>query len=118
VKLLRSLLVVVFVSAMAVATTAQWRTGDQQSRLGELTHAKSVEVILADRRTKCLGAIGSEPFCNCLNAGLPLTVDFQQYIAITTRSSGNEDLSPDDKRIADVVVATRDYCVEKVFPRP
>src|SRR5262249_43031193 len=56
------------------------------------TYEKSVQVRLADRRAMCMNAVGSSAaFRNCLNGSLPITVDFQRYIAIATARNEPED---------------------------
>lgn len=90
-------------------------TGDQARRLARATHETTVEVIMADRRIRCMNAVGSGAFCDCLNGALPLATDFLQYIRITTAQS-EVSLSADDRKLAEVVLAVRDQCVAAVFP--
>ena len=89
-------------------------TGDQASRLARATHETTVEVIMANRRSGCMNAIGSGAFCDCLNGALPLATDFLQYIRVTTAKSVAS-LSADDRKLAEVVLAVRDQCVAAVF---
>jgi hypothetical protein len=96
-------------------TAAQ--TGDQAVRLARRAFEKSVEVRMADRRFKCMSAIGSPAFCDCLNAYLPLAVDFQTYIAVTTVGAHDQEAS-DDKKLTDLILSSRDMCVAKVFATP
>jgi hypothetical protein len=93
----------------------QRNTGDRAAMVARRTFEKSVEVRMAYRRSQCMNAVGSSVFCDCLNGSLPLAADFQRYIAVTTGSSANEQLSPDEKKMADLILATRDQCVAKVF---
>jgi hypothetical protein len=118
----RGLLWVIFfvVAAVVVAITLthaapQRHTGDLATSMAGRTFAKSVEARIADRRSKCMSAIGSPAFCDCLNGHLPLAADFQRYITVTTTSSANEQLGADDKRISDLILVSRDECVAKVF---
>lgn len=60
----------------------------------------------------------STPFCNCLNADLPLDVNFQKYITVTITvgtPAQYDRLSADDKRITPRIVSSRDRCVAEVF---
>ena len=114
----RLLWIILFGSTIAATLTSaspQQKTGDQAVRIARRTFEKSVEVKMAARRSQCMSAIGSPAFCDCLNAFLPLAADFQRYISTTTTSDPNEQLSPDDKKMADLIIATRDECVAKVF---
>jgi hypothetical protein len=92
-------------------------TGDQAARLARATHETTVAVIMADRRSRCMDAIGSGVFCDCLNGALPLATDFLRYIRVTTATSVAS-LSPDDRKFADVIFAVRDQCVAAAFPTP
>jgi hypothetical protein len=117
---MRRLHLIILVGTIAGVVTLihaaeQHRTGDQAARVARRTYEKSVEVRLAHRRSQCMEAVGSSAFCNCLNASLPLAADFQRYVAVTTGSSANEQLSPDEKRTAGLILAARDQCVAKVF---
>ena len=119
---MRRLLILVGVTVVVASTLthagAQRRTGDQAVRLARTAFEKSVEVRLADRRSKCLSAVGSPAFCDCLNGSLPLAVEFQRYIAVTTTSgadSGSVQAQPNDQKTADFILASRDQCVAKAF---
>jgi hypothetical protein len=96
-------------------TDAQRKTGDRAVRIARATFEKSVEERLAARRTKCMNAIGSPAFCDCLNGSLPLTVEFQHYIAVTTAGSDSPQLLVTDPKIASAIRATRNQCVSAVF---
>jgi hypothetical protein len=108
------LLILFTVTVLVTSPLAQYRTGDPSARVAQKTLEKSVETRLADRRGKCMSAIGSPAFCDCLNGALPLEADFQRYITVTTSSTSGQ-LSPDDKKIASIILATRDECVARVF---
>jgi hypothetical protein len=62
-----------------------------------------------------MNAIGSADFCNCLGTSLPLEVDFQRYIAVTTSSVTASQLPPQQTEVTARIIATRDACVAKVF---
>ena len=112
---------VVLVSTMSQAVQ---HTGERSTSLSRAVFEKSVELIVADRHSKCMSAIGSPAFCTCLSSRLPIKADFhdfQTYIRVTTTSReeyGYERLAPKDKRTVDHVIATRDYCVAQVFSSP
>ena len=91
---------------------AQRKTGDDTVRLAQATRQAAADGIMMDRRLMCMKAIGSAAFCDCINGALPLAVDFQRYIRITTTTG---ELASTDRQVADVVLATRDRCVATVF---
>jgi hypothetical protein len=96
-------------------------TGDLTQRVARRALEKSVSARLEDRRSKCMSVTGSAPFCNCLNADLPLDVNFQKYITITITvgtPAQYDQVSADDKRIAPRIVSARDRCVAEVFASP
>ena len=110
----------VVASALPHAAMRQ-HTGELAQRVARTALEKSVSARLEDRRHKCMSVIGSTRFCNCLNAGLPMDVNFQKYITVTitvgTRAQYDQ-LSADDKRIAPRIVSARDRCVSEVFVSP
>ena len=112
---MKRLLLVIVVAAIGGSTFTHTaaQTGDQAVRLARSAFEKSVEVRMADRRSRCMSAIGSPAFCDCLNAYLPLAVDFQTYIAVTTASADNRQSS--DDKLTDQILSLRDMCVAKVF---
>ena len=116
---------VVLVSTMSQAAQHTGEhTGERAMSLARATFEKSVEMIVADRHSKCMSAIGSPAFCTCLSSRLPIKADFhdfQTYIRVTTTSReeyGYERLAPEDMRTVDRIIATRGYCVAKVFATP
>ncbi len=115
-----AILVGVPVLASTMSLAAQ-HTGGRATSLAREACEKSVELIVVDRHSKCMSAIGSPAFCTCLSSDLPIKADFQTYIRVTTTSReeyGYERLAPEDKRTVDHVIATRDYCVAQVFATP
>jgi hypothetical protein len=96
-------------------------TGRPAERLARDVFEKSVRARLDDRRSRCMSAIGSADFCDCLNADLPWDVDFRKYIILTTTAATGaeaDQLLTDEKRISPRVISTRDRCVAKVFAPP
>jgi hypothetical protein len=86
-------------ASTATQASAQRKTGDDARRVSRRAFEISVDVRLADRRSKCMNAIGSPAFCDCLNGYLPLSVDFQRYITVTSTArtvSGDVQLLPDE----------------------
>jgi|HubBroStandDraft_6_1064221.scaffolds.fasta_scaffold1104511_1 hypothetical protein len=113
--------VMVLPSTLTHAAQRPTKTGERAAKLARTALQTSVETIMADRRNKCMNAIGSPAFCDCLNGYLPMAADFQKYIVVTTTSRaefGYEQLTRDDKEIADLIILTRDQCVAKVFATP
>jgi hypothetical protein len=109
--------VAVVASALTHAAVGQ-HTGELAQRVARTALEESVSARLEDRRSKCMSVIGSTPFCNCLNAALPLEVNFQKYISVTITvgtPAHYDQLSADDKRIAPRIVLARDRCVAEVF---
>jgi hypothetical protein len=115
------------VGVTVVTSTPTWaqrrnvphgRTGDQAVEVARKGFEASVEARVVDRRAKCMNAFGSSTFCNCLSAALPLEVDFQRYIAVTTTDNDAVRRSDPDQQIADVILATRDRCVAAAFRSP
>ena len=86
---------------------------DQASRAFEKRNL-SIEQISADFRFRCLRAIGSTAFCDCLVEKRPYVLRFEQYVGISsrTRSELNYDtLNDNGREIVDKVFAVRDECV-------
>jgi hypothetical protein len=120
-RILFALLVSAIVASVALPhAIEQYKTGDQAARFARKVFAKSIEVIMAERRRQCMAAIGNLAFCDCINGYLPMPADFQTYIKVTTasREGSFEQMTSDDKTIVDAVLTTRNRCVEKVFGNP
>lgn len=74
--------------------------------------------ITETKRLKCMMAVGSAPFCNCLTDETPFGASFDNYIAITTKSKeelGYASLDSEWKVVVDKTLIARDACVAKVF---
>jgi hypothetical protein len=99
----------------AVPRVMTQQTGARAARIGQNAFEESVRIRLADRQSKCMNAIGSADFCSCLGTSLPLEVDFQRYIAVTTSVATVSQLSAEENGLAARIIATRDACVAKVF---
>ena len=109
--------VILILASTLTDADSQWKTGDDTVGLAQATLRATIEAIMADRQSKCMTVIGSRRFCDCLNGSLPLAADFQTYIRITI-ATGVGQLAPADRRVADLVLATRDRCVAAVFQTP
>ena len=117
------LILVVSLAAVASssAAPAAQRTGAVASKIAEKTFEASVRARVDARRAECMSAIGNLTFCHCIAGDLPLDVDFQRYIAVTTsvvNHAYSDQLSPDDKSIALRILSTRDRCVAAAFGTP
>jgi hypothetical protein len=120
----RSILVV-FVGLMVITSTTQAQrrnprhlTGVRAADVARKTFEASVEARVIDRRAKCTTAFGNRVFCDCLSAALPLDVDFQRYIAVTTADRATNRPPDPEQRLRDVVLAVRDRCAAAAFGSP
>ncbi len=96
------------------ALAARQVTGFVSSRVADQAAKAAASAQMSARGAECMSAVGSQPFCGCLNADLPLEVDFQKYIKITTSTVSPlylERLTSDDRVVAPRVLSTRDRCV-------
>jgi hypothetical protein len=88
----------------------------QLEELDELvTHGSNTKHL------KCMMAIGSAPFCDCLRQEIPVGANFEDYILATTNSK--EDLryaeqEREVKVLIDNTLAARETCVMSVFRVP
>ena len=76
----------------------------------------AIEQISADFRFRCLRAFGDTAFCKCLVEKRPYSLDFQQYVAIITRTKGElayDTLSDISRSLVDEVYGLRDECVAR-----
>lgn len=102
-------------AALSPPVIRSQQTGAWAARIGRNAFEASVRLRLADRQSKCMNAIGSADFCSCLGGSLPLEVDFQRYIAVTTSEAAARQLPPEETGVAARIIATRDACVARVF---
>jgi hypothetical protein len=113
VKRICYVILVVAAGATAPSVAAQY-TGRLGTVIGQRAFEASMRGRLDYRRSRCMNAIGSAVFCDCLNGALPLDIDFQQYITVTTADRPDQ-LPTIDQRLTDAIIATRDMCVARVF---
>jgi hypothetical protein len=95
------------------------RVGDPATKQSRLMVIKSVEALMVERQRMCMNVIGSAIFCRCLNADLPIEVDFRKYVMVTAtrgRDVAGGRLSADDRVLMDRILGTRDLCVVASFP--
>lgn len=92
-------------------------TAERDTRLAKQLHADSVELIMAHRERQCMATVGSQAFCDCLNAQLPLEVDYQTYVKVLTDPEGTPEISHLTSQIRTKTVEARDYCVSLTFLR-
>ena len=79
----------------------------------------SVGQMIAEKKRGCVRAVGNEAFCNCIVDGIPVVMDFPQYVAILVASKDDlhyDTLSPDDKKAIDMARQSRDKCVKSQQP--
>lgn len=70
-----------------------------------------------ERRAECLKAFGHQEFCTCIFDKMPVAWNFQQYIAIATKTktvNGYEALDDEYKQAYDMVRPIRDECVTEL----
>jgi hypothetical protein len=109
-----ALLTVTLALAAAVLPATPQATGGRNSRLAQTAFQLSVTARLAERKSQCMRAIGSNAFCDCLNGALPLDANFQRYVAVTTAPASGS--AADDQRMVQPIRLARDSCVATVFP--
>jgi hypothetical protein len=113
--ILLTFVTVVSANASLPGDTGQ-HTGERATRLSRALFTKSVELILADRRSRCMNAFGSAAFCGCLNERLPVETDFDEYIIVATTPKNDLDydrMTTKNRQTVDQVLETRDYCVAR-----
>ena len=84
-------------------------TGRLPEQVAKDAFARSVEARLQVRQDKCVAAFPDKTFCTCLNAALPLEVEFERYVALVSASP--EQLTEAEKALRSSAVAARDRCV-------
>jgi hypothetical protein len=107
-----ALLTVTLAFAAGVLPAASQTTGARNTGVAQRAFQLSVSARLAERKSQCMKAVGSSPFCDCLNGALPLDTSFQQYIAVTT--ARDVERNPEDQ--ARHILSARDSCVATAFP--
>ena len=77
-----------------------------------------VDKISRSKRHKCLRTFGHDSFCVCLTDTIGVSVSFEEYVALVTKTRAElnyDQLSKDQRTLVDHAYATRDLCVFKVF---
>lgn len=82
----------------------------------QLKELKEQQKAGGEKESHCLKAFGREKFCKCVAESLPREVGFEQYVhaAITPKETlGYDAMTPEQKKVVDQTLATRDKCAEK-----
>ena len=91
-----------------------------EQQVQELKTLRVQQAVGRQKADQCLKAVGRDTFCNCIGENLPAAVSFEQYIHIMVTSKENLGYSvmpPEEKKMVDSVLETREKCVEKGFFR-
>lgn len=89
-----------------------------EQQIQELKILKAQQDVGKQKTEQCLKAVGREKFCNCIGENLPVAVSFEQYIhtMVTSKEEiGYSTMPPEQKKMVDAIVETREKCVEKGF---
>ena len=89
-----------------------------EQQIQELKALKAQKDIGKQKADQCLKAVGREKFCNCIGENLPAAVSFEQYIhtMVTSKEElGYGAMPPEQKKVVDATLETREKCVEKGF---
>jgi len=89
-----------------------------EQQIQELKILKAQQDVGKQKTEQCLKAVGREKFCNCIGENLPVDVSFEQYIhtMVTPKEElGYGAMPPEQKKMVDAIVETREKCVEKGF---
>ena len=115
---------VTLASAQSKPQTEIERLRQQQAIEEALESLNRLEVltdsISKTKHLKCMMAVGSQPFCDCLRDQLPVGASFENYISITTQSKdelGYAKLDQEWKGVVDTTLKVRESCVAKSFRR-
>jgi hypothetical protein len=91
----------------SVAIGATQQKGEPE-RLAEAALRRSVEALLQERQDKCVAAFPERTFCTCLNAALPVHLDFLRYVTLV--SAASEQLAADQKAMQAIAIDARNRC--------
>jgi hypothetical protein len=89
-----------------------------EQQIQELKTLKARQDVGKQKAEQCMKAVGRDKFCNCIGANLPAAVSFEQYIHIMVTSKeelGYSAMPPEQKKMVDASLETREKCVEKSF---
>jgi hypothetical protein len=70
--------------------------------------------VAQDRERQCVQVFGDEDFCSCINSTLAKGISFQDYVNVLitpTDLLNYKELSPDNRKIVDNILRTRDQCI-------
>jgi hypothetical protein len=125
-------LAVLAVPFLAVTLDGQAEPRTEVERLRQLAAIEDAKTAVAElrglatsittkKRLKCMMAVGTEPFCDCLAQNTPVGASFEDYITITTTSKDDlkySTLDQETKGLVDNTLKAREACVVKAFRRP
>ena len=89
-----------------------------EQQIQELKTLRAQQAVGKQKAEQCLKAVGRDKFCNCLGDNLPAAVSFEQYIhtMVTSKEElGYGAMLPEQKKMVDTILETRETCVEKGF---
>ena len=89
-----------------------------EQQIQELKALKAQQDVGRQKAEQCLKAVGRDKFCKCIGENLPAAVSFEQYIHTTVASKeelGYSAMSPEQKKMVDATLETREKCVDKGF---
>lgn len=89
-----------------------------EQQIQELKTLQAEQAVGKQKAEQCLKAVGQDKFCGCIGENLPATVSFEQYIhtMVTTKEElGYSAMPPEQKKMVDATLKTREKCVEKGF---
>ena len=89
-----------------------------EQQIQELKALKAQQDVGKQKADQCLKAVGRDKFCNCIGVNLPAAVSFEQYVhtMVTSKEElGYSAMPPEQKKMIDATLETREKCVEKSF---
>lgn len=89
-----------------------------EQQIQELKALKQQQAVTGVKMDHCMKAVAREKFCTCVSDNLPREVSFEQYVhtLVTAREKlGYETMTPEQKKVVDVTLDTREKCIEKGF---
>jgi hypothetical protein len=120
--LLRSVLIMLLLSVSVPLAFAQDDVMDKirllEQQIQELKALKQQQAVTEIKLDHCMKAVAREKFCTCVSEKLPLEVGFEQYVhtLVTSREKlGYGAMTPEQKKVVDATIETRDKCIEKGF---
>ncbi len=118
---MKKLIAVVITSMLLAAAVAGPAFADQDDLLRkiealekQLQELKGIKQAAIEKKQTCMEAVGVEKFCSCISDKLPREASFEQYIHTAVslhQKPGTDGMSPEQKKLADALLAVRDACV-------